>query len=96
MYILTQMPNEGEPVRAMAGLLLKNNIRFIEKVHPSVVAYIQQRSIQSLGDPLPLVRGTIGIIITTLLTKMGVTGWPDVVPYLIQHLDNPDANIVEV
>ncbi len=90
------MPKETESVRAMAGLLLKNNIRGTARIQPAVVEFIKEAAILGLGDPIPLVRGTLGIVITTLVTKHGLATWPELLPRLVELISSPDAAAIEV
>ena len=41
-----------------------------------------------IGDPSQLIRATIGILITTIVSKVGLTGWPELLPTLCQQLDS--------
>jgi hypothetical protein len=92
MLILTGQQQEDPAVRAIAGLLLKNSVREIGQNDLKSLKFIQQCSLASLGDPLPLVRGTIGIVITTLLSNFGVDSWPELLPSLLQILDQQQQN----
>jgi transportin-1 len=95
MYILTQMPSEGESVRAMAGLLLKNNIRLPGQLPPPVLQYIKDTAVRGLGDASALVRGTLGIIVTTLVTKQGLGNWPELLPRLMELMDSAVPAAIE-
>eukprot|EP00732_Lithocolla_globosa_P001503 Lithocolla_globosa_v1_NODE_763_length_3322_cov_30.849403.p1 type:complete len:909 gc:universal NODE_763_length_3322_cov_30.849403:3268-542(-) len=96
IYILTKMTQEEEGVRAMAGLLLKNNVRtYYDAFHPQVKEYIKQNCLDSVGDPQRLVRDTIGIVITTIVTRGKLKDWPGLLPGLCQLLDHTDPAVVE-
>jgi len=95
IYILTQMRNQEEGVRAMAGLLLKNNIRnHYDEFHHEVKNYIKESCIASLGDSHQLVRSTIGTVVTTLCSK-GLSEWGSLLPALYNLLAHPDGQVVE-
>lgn len=34
----------------------------------------------ALGDPSPLIRATVGILITTIANKGGILNWPELLP----------------
>lgn len=96
VYILTQMPQEEASTRAIAGLLLKNIIRVhFSSILSEVLAYVKTLSIKGLGDPDVMVRGIIGNVITTIVTRGGLADWPQVLPSLMELLDSPDYNVVE-
>lgn len=90
------MKTEPETVRAMAGLLLKNNIRRLETMEPAILDYIKSRCLNSISDPLSLVRSTVGIVITTILPRITPIKWPELLPTLVKLLDSPDNDAVEV
>ena len=95
-FILTRLPNEEEGVRAMAGLLLKNNVRVsYHKFHQDVREYIKQACLEAVGDPWLLVRSTVGILITTIVTQAKLQSWPQLLPHLLKLLDMPDYNVRE-
>lgn len=96
IYILTQMTSEDERIRAMAGLVLKNNVRSsYPKFYPHVKQYIKENCLASIGDPLMLVRSTIGNIITTIVTRGKLQDWPELLPSLIARLDSPQYQVLE-
>lgn len=96
MYLFMNMPNELDTVRATAGLVLKNNVRAgYMQMNPQVKEYIKQNCLRGIADPSPLVRSTIGSVITTILTAG--QDWPQLVPALVNLLSNPpDVVVIEV
>ncbi|CAI2178857.1 6952_t:CDS:10 [Funneliformis geosporum] len=95
-YILTQMPQEEASTRAIAGLLLKNNIRvYFATIPREVLVYVKTLSIKGLGDLDAMVRGIIGSVITTIVTRGGLADWPQVLTALMELLDSQDYNVVE-
>lgn len=86
-----------EPTRSLSGLLLKNNIRaHYDKLPAEVAELIRTECLNSIGDPSPLIRATIGILITTIAAKGGLHHWNDLLPRLCQYLDSEDYNVCEV
>lgn len=91
------MPQEEASTRAIAGLLLKNTIRiYFSTIQRDVLSYVKTLSIKGLGDPDVMVRGIVGNVITTIVTRGGLADWPQVLPSLMELLDSPDYNVVEV
>lgn len=90
------MKSEDEPTRSLSGLILKNNIRLHgSTLQPEIVEYIKQECLMAVGDPSPLIRATVGILITTIASKGGLTNWPQLLPALCEMLDSQDYNICE-
>ena len=86
-----------EPTRSLSGLILKNNIRaHYEKLPPEVTEFIKKECLGSIGDSSPLIRATIGILITTIVARGGLEGWQSLLPSLCQNLDSEDYNVCEV
>ncbi len=86
-----------EPTRSLSGLILKNNVRaHYEKFPAEVTEFIKTECLNSIGDPSPLIRATIGILITTIAAKGGLENWTDLLPRLCQYLDSEDYNVCEV
>lgn len=50
----------------------------------------------AVGDPSPLIRATVGILITTISNKGGIINWPQLLPTLCDMLDSQDYNVCEV
>lgn len=97
IYVLTKLKSEDEPTRSLSGLILKNNIRMHgSNLQPEIVEYIKQECLHSVGDPSPLIRATVGILITTIASKGGLLHWPQLLPALCEMLDSQDYNICEV
>jgi transportin-1 len=96
VYILTKLTNEQEATRSLSGLILKNNVKSRYETFPEEVrTYIKQECLSALGDPLPLIRATIGILITTIVNKGSLEQWPDLCKHLYTCLDSSDANLCE-
>jgi len=91
-YILCN-PIATTDVRAIAGLLLKNNCkRFYEHIQ---FDYIKHAILQALSDDVELIRSTAGTVITTLLTgRLGE--WPEVLPKMVELSDSPNQKVSEV
>ena len=50
----------------------------------------------AVGDPSPLIRATVGILITTTASKGELPAWPELLPRLCEMLDSPNYNVCEV
>lgn len=96
IYVLVRLKSEDEPTRSLSGLILKNNVRLHgSTLQPEIVEYIKQECLMAVGDPSPLIRATVGILITTIASKGGLNQWPQLLPSLCEMLDSQDYNVCE-
>lgn len=96
MFVLTKMVGEDEPTRSLSGLILKNNMKaHYGQLMPNVTSFIKQECLQAIGDPSPLIRATVGILITTITSKGELTSWPELLPALCTMLNSEDYNVCE-
>lgn len=94
--MLTKLKREDEPTRSLSGLILKNNIRMHgSNLQPEIIEYIKHECLQAVGDASPLIRATVGILITTIASNGGLQNWPQLLPSLCDMLDNQDYNVCE-
>jgi len=90
-------PISDEPTRSLSGLILKNNVKSHYHTFPDPVKeFIKSECLEAIGDPSPLIRATIGILVTTIAAKGDLTNWPQLLPTLCQLLDSEDYNVCEV
>ncbi|XP_066158041.1 transportin-1 isoform X2 [Euwallacea fornicatus] len=96
MFVLTKLTSEDEPTRSLSGLILKNNVKtHYNSLQPTVTNYIKTECLQAVGDPSPLIRATVGILITTVASKGDLASWPELLPALCNMLDSTDYNVCE-
>lgn len=96
MFVLTKLTTEDEPTRSLSGLILKNNVKtHYTNLQQSVTNYIKTECLQAVGDPSPLIRATVGILITTVASKGDLASWPELLPALCNMLDSTDYNVCE-
>lgn len=96
MFVLTKLTSEDEPTRSLSGLILKNNVKtHFNSLQPTVTEYIKTECLQAVGDPSPLIRATVGILITTVASKTDLSLWPELLPALCSMLDSTDYNVCE-
>ncbi|KAJ2449610.1 hypothetical protein EV183_004790 [Coemansia sp. RSA 2336] len=96
LYVLVFMKDESSLVRTVAGLLLKNKVRQdFERIQRDVLEYVVRKSIDGIGDPITMVRHTLGTVVATVVALGKVSNWPDVLPRLLQLLDSNDYTVVE-
>ena len=86
-----------ELTRSLSGWILMNNVESHYHTFPDKVKeFIKSECLEAIGDPSPLIRATIGILITTIAAKGDLTNWPQLLPTLCQLLDSEDYNVCEV
>ncbi|XP_073999052.1 transportin-1-like isoform X3 [Rhodnius prolixus] len=97
IFVLTKVTTEvDEPTRSLSGLILKNNVKaHFESIRPDVMEFIKSSCLSAVGDPSPLIRATVGILITTITSKGELTNWPELLPALCAMLDSQDYNVCE-
>jgi hypothetical protein len=97
MVLISLCNVTDEPTRSLSGLILKNNVKaHFHKFLPVVTEFIKQECLSAVGDPSPLIRATVGILITTIASKGELTAWPELLPALCSMLDSQDYNVCEV
>lgn len=86
-----------EAARSLSGLILKNNIRLQWTQMPSdVQTMIREETLAAIGDRSPLIRATVGIIITTVVCKEGIRNWPQLLPTLCEAMESTNQFECEV
>ncbi|TKS84672.1 Transportin-1 Importin beta-2 [Collichthys lucidus] len=96
IFVLTKLKSEDEPTRSLSGLILKNNVKAHYQNFPNGVSdFIKSECLQNIGDSSPLIRATVGILITTIASKGELQNWPELLPKLCQLLDSEDYNTCE-
>ena len=70
IHVLTVLSAEDEATRSLSGLILKNNVKLHYNEFPEQVrTFIKSECLKAVGDPSPLIRATVGILITTIASK---------------------------
>ncbi|KAL2313475.1 Importin subunit beta-2 [Schizosaccharomyces pombe] len=85
-------------IRSAAGLLLKNNVRVSSLESGSGLQsldYTKSTVIRGLCDPEQLIRGISGNVITTIISRWGISTWPEVLPQLMEMLSSPASTTQE-
>ncbi|CAB1445740.1 unnamed protein product [Pleuronectes platessa] len=96
IFVLTKLKSEDEPTRSLSGLILKNNVKAHYQNFPNGVSdFIKNECLQNIGDTSPLIRATVGILITTIASKGELQNWPELLPKLCLLLDSEDYNTCE-
>uniref|UniRef100_A0A672GXH1 Transportin-1 n=1 Tax=Salarias fasciatus TaxID=181472 RepID=A0A672GXH1_SALFA len=96
IFVLTKLKSEDEPTRSLSGLILKNNVKAHYQNFPNGVSdFIKSECLQNIGDSSPLIRATVGILITTIASKGELQNWPELLPKLCLLLDSEDYNTCE-
>ena len=84
-------PDEMILVRSSAALSLKNSIRTAYKtISQDAQGYIKASALATLHDPNAQIRNFAGTVITEVVQRGGVLGWPSLLPELISLAGNGD------
>ena len=89
IHVLTELnSSEDEATRSLSGLILKNNVKAHYNQFPKeVTVFIKEECLKAVGDPSPLIRATVGILITTIASK-GKKYWSSTINPLNYILPN--------
>ncbi|CAO0801605.1 unnamed protein product [Mucor circinelloides] len=94
VYILTQMPQEDQYIRSVAGLTLKNNIRsHYPNISPQVLEYVKECCLQHIGDAA--VGKPVSLVIASIVARGNIQNWPQVLQVLLEKLDDSNPTMVE-
>lgn len=86
-------PDAMSLVRSSAALKLKNTIRTSYKTIPEASrAYTRSSVLACLEDPNSQIRSFAGTIITEVVQRGGVLGWPELLPELLAVASNERGN----
>jgi transportin-1 len=97
IHVLTELnSSEDEATRSLSGLILKNNVKAHYNQFPKeVTVFIKEECLKAIGDPSPLIRATVGILITTIASKGDLQNWPELLPRLCEMLDSENYTVCE-
>lgn len=93
VHIMAHLTTEDDRVRAVAGLLLKNNAKTITKSPPEVVEYVKVTVLVAFRDRVKEVRDAAGQVIVTMMGSLEVVQWPEALMKLVEGLDSTDPII---
>lgn len=96
-FVFTRLKSESEPTRAVAGLVLKNNVRlYYDKFPEETQVYVKQESLSVVTDESPIIRATAGTLVSTIALCGQLVKWPELLPSLCQLIDNSEQKACEV
>jgi hypothetical protein len=84
-------------LRSIAGILLKNNIRWSQNISFAINDYIQRHVFLALQEPEMLVRNVTANLIATIISAHELESWPSAIPTLIAiaaQTDEEHTNLV--
>ncbi|KAI6228605.1 Importin-beta domain-containing protein [Aphelenchoides fujianensis] len=87
-YILGELRETEVSQRALSGLLLKSSIKqYWAQIPMNIRQFLKQNCFSAIAEESPLLRATVGIIITTVFTHEGCANWPELMPVLCEMLE---------
>jgi len=95
-YILSQMPQEEDRIRTIAGYLLKNNARLILQATPDVVEFVKSAVLSAFNDSSIMIRNAASQDIVAFLGVLEPRNWPECLQHLVMTLDSSDLDRQEV
>ncbi|KAH3744594.1 hypothetical protein Pelo_14006 [Pelomyxa schiedti] len=96
MFVLINCTSEPDHVREFAGVTLKNFVlQNVTTIAPSVQASLRADVANILGDNRSVIRRTAANIITSIVKKTGLAGWPELIPGLLGNLNSQSFPILD-
>ena len=90
---LTLKSEETVLVRSSAALTLKNSVRTSYKtISGDRQGYIKVSALACLQDPNPQIRNFAGTVVTEVVQRGGVLGWPTLLPELLSLAGNENRS----
>ncbi len=71
-------------------------VYFFHRFPVEVKDYIKLKCLNSIGDPSPLIRATVGLVISMIANKGQLIHWPELLSSLCQFIESPNQLICEV
>lgn len=97
VYLLvTREASADITARSSAGIMLKNNLLKSYASQPSdTLAYVKAHVVQGLVGPgqQHMVRNISGNVVTTVVAKGGVAGWPEILPKLMEVAEQAEKDV---
>ncbi|KAJ3369482.1 hypothetical protein GGF31_005192 [Allomyces arbusculus] len=82
----------GTQLRSMAGYALKAYLlTHAQQLPPQVLDYVKAALLETLSDADRVVTNVAGTVISTLLSKVHIHGWPESLHKLIELIRNPSS-----
>lgn len=83
-------------LRSIAGVKLKNSmLNKFQLFDSDTLIYVKTHISKGLSDPNVLLRNVTGNVITTLVTKVGIDGWPEILPELMSLVESAPQVITQ-
>lgn len=96
MCLLSNPTSCDETARSLSCFILKNNVRRHYTSFPTELKeFLKKHSLDLLRDSSPVIRQTVGILITNIAACGELLSWPELLPTLGQMLTASEVEIVE-
>lgn len=94
--LVTSNASTDTTARSSAGVMLKNNIlKSYQSQAPETLEYVKAQILQGLVAQEQMIRNISGNVITTLVTRAGIGGWPEILPQLMTMAEGSDVQSAE-
>ncbi|KAE8451186.1 hypothetical protein EG329_004350 [Mollisiaceae sp. DMI_Dod_QoI] len=91
---LSYSPEEYYAVRSAAAIMLKNNVRTGYKAIPQESLALVRSSVPlALQDKNASIRSYAGNVITEIVSRGGILGWPQILPELLSLIGNESGTV---
>ncbi|CAM9663741.1 unnamed protein product, partial [Choristocarpus tenellus] len=81
-------------LRQLAGLVLKNQIKpSFRDLPPKAQSIVRECTLLAARDHVLALRHTAGTVVTTLVSVVGLSSWPELLPALVGMLESGDTEL---
>lgn len=90
-YVTTYEGSQTVQVRTFAAVILKQTLIELVRAnqHTAIdLAYVKECAKVCLKSDQPLIRQSISIVVTTIVSSQGIKAWPEAIPFLLAGLED--------
>lgn len=93
LELLNLSSDDVNLIRSSAAINLKNSVKTsYKRLSGNGQAYVRNSALSCLADPNPQIRNFAGTVITEIVQRGGVLGWPELLPELLSLASNERGN----
>lgn len=89
-YVTTYEETQSVQVRAFAAVILKQTLQELVRAnqHTAIdLTYVKECAKVSLRSDQPMIRQSISIVVTTIVSSQGIDAWPEAIPFFLAGLE---------
>uniref|UniRef100_A0A5S6Q7W0 Transportin-1 n=1 Tax=Trichuris muris TaxID=70415 RepID=A0A5S6Q7W0_TRIMR len=95
VHVMVQMSDIDCDTRAVAGLILKRNIRqHWDSFSSSLRSYIREQCLKAIADPNKIIVSAAGVLIAAIVACEKLACWPDLIKHMLNTLNTGSVEII--